>query len=68
MSGYQTHQIVTPIHGRYLIRVPESELRGPLRNRPMLVGFHGYAESAETTCSSTTTFATSAASSPRPCT
>jgi len=48
MSGYQTHQIVTPIHGRYLIRVPESELRGPLRNRPMLVGFHGYAESAET--------------------
>lgn len=48
MAAYQTHQIVTPIHGRYLIRVPESETRGPLRNRPMLVGFHGYAEAAET--------------------
>ncbi len=48
MAGYQTHQIVTPIHARYLIRVPESETHGPLRNRPMLVGFHGYGEAAET--------------------
>jgi predicted esterase len=47
-STYVTHQIVTPIHGRYLLRVPESPTRGPLRNRPMLVGFHGYGESAET--------------------
>lgn len=44
---HQTHRIVTPMHGRYLLRVPESEAQGPLRNRPMLVGFHGYAETAE---------------------
>ncbi|MBA2355403.1 MAG: hypothetical protein H0V80_12125 [Acidobacteria bacterium] len=39
--------IVTPIHGRYLLRVPESTAHGPLRNAPMAVGFHGYGESAE---------------------
>lgn len=41
------HAIVTPVHGRYLLRVPESPSSGPLRNAPMVVGFHGYAESAE---------------------
>lgn len=46
-APYATHHIVTTIHGRYLLRVPESPSRGPLRNRPMLVGFHGYGESAE---------------------
>lgn len=46
-SSYVTHQLVTPVHGRYLLRVPESKTLGPLRNRPMLVGFHGYGESAE---------------------
>ena len=40
------HDIVTPVHGRYLVRVPETAL-GPIRNAPMLVGFHGYGESAE---------------------
>ncbi|BCS32818.1 phospholipase [Luteitalea sp. TBR-22] len=39
--------IVTPIHGRYLLRVPESPDLGPIRNAPMAVGFHGYGESAE---------------------
>lgn len=48
VSSYVTHQLVTPVHGRYLLRVPESRTLGPLRNRPMLVGFHGYGESAET--------------------
>lgn len=47
-SPYATRHIVTPVHGRYLLRVPESSERGALRNRPMLVGFHGYGESAET--------------------
>ena len=42
-----THAILTPIHGRYLLRVPESPVSGPLRNAPMAVGFHGYGESAE---------------------
>lgn len=41
------HAIVTPVHGRYLIRVPESAEHGPLRNAPIVVGFHGYGESAD---------------------
>lgn len=41
------HAIVTPVHGRYLVRIPEVPERGPLRNAPMVVGFHGYGESAE---------------------
>ncbi|WP_291990227.1 hypothetical protein [Luteitalea sp.] len=41
------HAIVTPVHGRYLVRVPESPVSGPLRNAPMAVGFHGYGETAE---------------------
>ncbi|WP_396627598.1 alpha/beta hydrolase [Luteitalea sp.] len=41
------HAIVTPIHGRYLLRIPESPSQGPLRHAPMVVGFHGYGESAE---------------------
>lgn len=45
--SHVTHRIVTPIHGRYLIRVPESPYGGPRRHGPMLVGFHGYGESAE---------------------
>ncbi len=45
---YASNLIVTPVHGRYLLRVPESPVTGPLRNAPMLVGFHGYGESAET--------------------
>lgn len=40
--------IVTPVHGRYLVRVPESITQGPIRNAPMLVGFHGYGETADT--------------------
>lgn len=46
-TSHVTHRIVTPVHGRYLIRVPESS-SGPRRHGPMLVGFHGYGESAET--------------------
>ncbi len=42
------YAIVTPIHGRYLVRVPESAESGPIRNAPMIVGFHGYGESADT--------------------
>ncbi|AMY09735.1 putative esterase [Luteitalea pratensis] len=41
------HAIVTPVHGRYLVRVAESPTRGPARNAPMAVGFHGYGESAD---------------------
>lgn len=41
------HSIVTPVHGRYLLRVAEGDQTQPLRNQPMLVGFHGYAESAD---------------------
>ena len=41
------HAIVTPIHGRYLLRVPETPSFGPVRNAPMVVGFHGYGESAD---------------------
>jgi predicted esterase len=40
------HSIVTPMHGRYLVRIPEAA-NGPLRNAPMVVGFHGYGESAD---------------------
>ena len=46
-TSHVTHRIVTPVHGRYLIRVPESS-SGLRRHAPMLVGFHGYGESAET--------------------
>lgn len=46
-TTHREHSIVTPVHGRYLIRVPESSTHGPLRNAPMAVGFHGYAEAAE---------------------
>lgn len=41
------HAIVTPTHGRYLVRIPESAAHGPIRNAPMMVGFHGYGESAD---------------------
>lgn len=41
------HAIVTPIHGRYLVRVPETSMHAPIRNAPMIVGFHGYGESAD---------------------
>jgi predicted esterase len=41
------HAIVTPIHGRYLVRVPETAANVPIRNAPMIVGFHGYGESAD---------------------
>jgi predicted esterase len=37
------HAIQTPTHGRYLVRAPDQP--GPV---PLLVGFHGYAEAAET--------------------
>lgn len=47
-TSHREHSIATPVHGRYLIRVPESATHGPLRNAPMVVGFHGYAEAAET--------------------
>lgn len=39
--GMPERTIVATTHGRYLIRAPRPGL-------PMLVGFHGYAESAET--------------------
>jgi predicted esterase len=42
------YAIVTPIRGRYLVRIPESVDHGPVRNAPMVVGFHGYGESADT--------------------
>lgn len=42
------HAIVTPVHGRYLVRIPESPAHGPIRNAPMIVGFHGYAEDVYT--------------------
>ncbi len=43
MSGpFEVHAIETSIHGRYLIRKAEAE--GPA---PLLVGFHGYAQTAE---------------------
>ena len=43
----QEYAIVTPVHGRYLVRVPETPAHGPIRNAPMVVGFHGYGESAD---------------------
>jgi predicted esterase len=46
-TSHREHSIVTPVHGRYLIRVPESG-HGPQRNAPMAVGFHGYGETADT--------------------
>ena len=46
-TAHHDQSIVTPIHGRYLLRVPESEAHGPARNAPMVVGFHGYGESAD---------------------
>jgi len=46
-TPHREHSIVTPVHGRYLIRVPESATHGPQRNAPMAVGFHGYGESAD---------------------
>lgn len=46
-TSHREHSIVTPVHGRYLIRVPESASLGPQRNAPMAVGFHGYGESAD---------------------
>jgi predicted esterase len=46
-TPHRDHSIVTPIHGRYLLRVPETEAHGPIRNAPMIVGFHGYGESAD---------------------
>jgi len=42
MSTTETHTIEAGVHGRYLIRPAEAE--GPA---PLLVGFHGYAETAE---------------------
>lgn len=42
------YSIVVTVHGRYLVRPAESPVRGPIRNAPMLVGFHGYGESADT--------------------
>jgi predicted esterase len=42
------YSIVTPVHGRYLLRVPETSDQAPVRHAPMVVGFHGYGESAET--------------------
>jgi len=42
------YAIVTPVHGRYLVRIPESAAHGPIRNAPMIVGFHGYAEAVDT--------------------
>jgi predicted esterase len=47
-DAYVSHHVVTPVHGRYLIRVAESPGSEPIRNAPLVVGFHGYAESAET--------------------
>ncbi len=43
MSGtFEAHTIAASVHGRYLIRSSAEE--GPA---PLLVGFHGYAETAE---------------------
>jgi len=47
-SPHREHSIVTPVHGRYLLRVPETPAHGPIRNAPLAVGFHGYGESADT--------------------
>jgi predicted esterase len=47
-SSHREHSIVTPVHGRYLVRVPETPAHGPMRNAPLAVGFHGYGESADT--------------------
>ncbi len=38
---YPFHTVEVPIHGRYLLRVAHDE------RAPLLVGFHGYGESAE---------------------
>ena len=46
-SEPREHAIVTPVRGRYLVRVAESPVNGPIRNAPMAVGFHGYGESAD---------------------
>jgi predicted esterase len=42
MSGVIIHTIETRTHGRYLVRRPDG-----FGDVPMLVGFHGYGESAE---------------------
>ncbi len=47
-SPPREHSIVTPVHGRYLLRIPETPSHGPIRNAPLAVGFHGYGESADT--------------------
>ena len=46
-TSSREHSIVTPVHGRYLVRIPESPVSGPVRNAPMVVAFHGYGESAD---------------------
>ncbi len=46
-SSHTEYSIVTPVHGRYLLRIPESAAHGPIRNAPLAVGFHGYGESAD---------------------
>ena len=43
MSEPRPHLVATPTHGRYLVDAPEGT--GPF---PILLGFHGYAESADT--------------------
>lgn len=47
-SPPRDYSIVTPIHGRYLVRMAESAAHGPVRHAPMAVGFHGYGETADT--------------------
>ena len=47
-TSSREYAIVTPVHGRYLVRIPESTAHGPIRNAPMIVGFHGYAEAVDT--------------------
>ncbi len=42
MSAVTSYTIQVPVHGRYLIRMPEGEVCAPL-----LAGFHGYGETAE---------------------
>lgn len=43
MPEPRPHLVATPIHGRYLVDAPDGA--GPF---PILLGFHGYAESADT--------------------
>jgi predicted esterase len=42
MSDFQARVLATPTHGHYLIAAPAGDASGPL-----LVGFHGYGQSAE---------------------